>query len=67
MPPESLRGVMQARCACYELPADAAIQRSKKIALQCLLADTNTVSIPRARACLDEMFETQAEFLQTYT
>ena len=27
------------------------------------MTDANTVSIPRARACIDEMFEVQAEFL----
>jgi len=61
--PESVVGLVQARCAFFELLADAALQKSKAIALQCLMTDANTVSIPRARACIDEMFEVQAEFL----
>lgn len=61
--PDSLVGLVQARCAFFELLADAAIHRSKHIALQCLMADTNTVSIPKAKACLEEMFKAQAEFL----
>ena len=61
--PQSVLGLVQARCAFFELLADAAIQKSKAITLQCLMADMNTTSIPRARECVDEMFETQAEYL----
>ncbi|KPJ54755.1 MAG: hypothetical protein AMS16_04515 [Planctomycetes bacterium DG_58] len=64
--PRSVVGLVQARCAYYELLADAAVQKSKPLALQCLLADTNTTSFVRARACVDEMFEVQAEFLHGY-
>lgn len=64
--PDSVVGIVQARCAYYELLADAAIQRSKHLALQCLMNDNLTVSIPRAKACLQEMFEAQAQFLPGY-
>jgi len=64
--PASVLGFVRSRSAFFELLADAAIQRSKKIALQCLLNDTNTLSIVHARACIDEMFEVQAEFLPGY-
>jgi alpha-galactosidase len=64
--PDSVVGLVQARCAYYELLADAALQKSKRIALQCLMVDTLTTSIPRARACIDEMFQVQAEFLPGY-
>jgi len=64
--PSSIVGLVQARLAFYELLADAAIERSKHIALQCLMADTNTTSIPRAKACIEEMFRVQAEFLPGY-
>ena len=61
--PASVVGLVQARCAFFELLADAALQRSKAVTLQCLMSDMNTTSIPRARACIDELFEAQAEFL----
>jgi alpha-galactosidase/6-phospho-beta-glucosidase family protein len=64
--PDSVVGLVQARCAYYELLADAAIHKSRKVALQCMMADCITDSIPRARACLDEMFQVQAEFLTGY-
>jgi alpha-galactosidase/6-phospho-beta-glucosidase family protein len=55
-----------ARCAYYELLADAALRRSRHAALQCLVSDPLTLSIGHARACVDEMFAAQAEFLQGY-
>lgn len=61
--PASVVGYVRARCAFFELLADAAIYRSKKIALQCLLNDINTHSIVHARECIDEMFEVQGQFL----
>ncbi|MDH7570328.1 MAG: hypothetical protein QHJ73_12175, partial [Armatimonadota bacterium] len=61
--PQSVVGLVQARCAFFELLADAAIHRSRELALQCLLADTNTTSLQAARACVEEMFAAQAEFL----
>ena len=61
--PDSVVGLVQARCAYYELLAEAAIRKSRRIALHCLLADPLTTSIPHARACVDEMFAVQAEFL----
>jgi len=61
--PESVVGFVRSRTSFFELLADAAIQRSKKIALQCLLNDTNTLSIVHARECIEEMFEVQKEFL----
>lgn len=64
--PTSVLGLVQARLAFFELLADAAIHKSKAISLQCLLADTSTTSIVRARACLDEMFAAQAEYLPGY-
>ncbi|MFB3891654.1 MAG: hypothetical protein ACE15C_06475 [Phycisphaerae bacterium] len=64
--PDSVVGIVQARCAYYELLADAAIHRSKHLALQCLMNDNLTTSIPRAKACLEEMFEVQKEFLPGY-
>ncbi|KPK80366.1 MAG: hypothetical protein AMJ81_12180 [Phycisphaerae bacterium SM23_33] len=64
--PDSVVGLVQARCAYYELLADAALHKSRKVALQCLMADALTNSIPRARACMDEMFQVQAEFLPGY-
>jgi alpha-galactosidase len=64
--PDSVVGLVQARCAYYEMLAEAALQKSRKVALQCMLADTLTTSIPRAKACLEEMFEVQAEFLPGY-
>jgi alpha-galactosidase/6-phospho-beta-glucosidase family protein len=64
--PASVVGLVQARVAFFELLADAALAKSKALALQCLLADTNTTSLLRARACIDEMFDTQAEFLPGY-
>lgn len=64
--PASLAGLVQARVAFFELLADAAIEKSRHIALQCLMADTNTTSITRAKACLDEMFSAQREFLPGY-
>jgi len=64
--PEGVVGLVQARCAYYELLADAALRRSRKLALRCLMADPLTTSIPRARACIDEMFAAQAEFLPGY-
>lgn len=64
--PKSVVGFVCARTAFFELLADAAIHRSRKIALQCLLNDINTHSIVHARACIDEMFEVQKEFLPGY-
>ena len=64
--PDSVVGLMQSRCAYNELLAEAAVRESKHIALQCLVADTLTTSITKARACVDEMFAAQAEFLQGY-
>jgi len=64
--PESFVGLVAARCAYNELLAQAAVEKSKHVALQCLVADPLTNSIPRARACLEEMFEVQAEFLPGY-
>ena len=64
--PDCVVGLVQARCAYYELLADAAINKSRHIALQCLAADPLTWSLPKARACIDEMFEVQAEFLPGY-
>jgi len=64
--PDSLVGLVQARVAFAELLAQAAIEKSGHVALQCLLADTNTTSLSRARACVNEMFRTQAEFLPGY-
>lgn len=64
--PESIVGYVQARVAFFELLADAALAKSKQVALQCLMADTSTTSIARARACLAEMFEVQGEFLPGY-
>ena len=61
--PESVVGFVRSRTAFFELLADAAIHRSKKIALQCLLNDSNTLSIVHARECVEEMFEVQKEFL----
>jgi len=61
--PQSIVGFNQSRCAFFELLADAAIHKSRKIALQCLLADGNTTSFVNAKACIDEMFEVQAAFL----
>jgi alpha-galactosidase/6-phospho-beta-glucosidase family protein len=65
--PDSVVGLVQARCAYYELLAEAAIRRSRRIALECLLADPLTNSIPHARACVEEMFAVQAEFLPGFT
>ncbi|OPX24037.1 MAG: hypothetical protein B1H04_02955 [Planctomycetales bacterium 4484_123] len=64
--PQSVVGLVQARCAYYELLAAAAVERSKRLALQCLMADPLTTSIPKAKACLEEMFQAQAEFLPGY-
>ena len=64
--PDSVVGLVQARCAFYELLADAGIHRSKHIALQCLMNDNLTTSLPRAKACLEEMFEVQAQWLPGY-
>ena len=64
--PDSVVGYVQARTAFFELMATAAIQKSRRVALQCLLNDINTHSIVRARACVDEMFEAQREFLPGY-
>ncbi len=64
--PDSVVGLVQARCAFYELLADAALERSRHIALQCLAADPLTFSLPKARACIEEMFQVQAEFLPGY-
>lgn len=61
--PASVVGYVSGRSAFFELLADAAIGRSKKIALQCLLNDITTHSIVDARNCVDEMFEAQAQFL----
>ena len=65
--PDSVVGLVQARCAYYELLAEAAIRRSRRIALECLLADPLTNSIPHARACVEEMFAVQAESLPGFT
>ncbi len=64
--PDSVVGLVQARCAFYELLADAALNKSRHVALQCLAADPLTFSLPKARACIEEMFEVQAEFLPGY-
>jgi len=64
--PKSVVGFVGARSAFFELLADAAIHKSKKIALQCLLNDINTLSIVHARECIEEMFEVQKEFLPGY-
>jgi alpha-galactosidase len=64
--PDSVVGLVAARCAYYELLADAALRRSRHAALQCLVSDPLTLSIMHARACVDEMFAAQAEFLQGY-
>lgn len=61
--PASVVGYVQARTSFFELMAEAAIRRSKRIALQCLLNDINTHSIVNARACVDEMFEAQRQHL----
>ena len=39
----------------------------ERIARECLLADPLTNSIPHAKACVEEMFAVQAEFLTGYT
>ncbi|HET6430551.1 MAG TPA: hypothetical protein VFJ30_19235 [Phycisphaerae bacterium] len=64
--PESFVGLVAARCAYNELLARAAVEKSKHVALQCLVADPLTNSIPRAKACLQEMFQVQAEYLKGY-
>ncbi|MHC4716538.1 MAG: family 4 glycosyl hydrolase, partial [Planctomycetota bacterium] len=64
--PEAMAGLVAARCAYNELLAEAAVRKSRHVALQCLTADPLTNSIPRAKACLEEMFEVQAEFLPGY-
>jgi alpha-galactosidase len=64
--PESVVGFVRSRLAFFELLADAAIQRSKKIALQALVNDTNTTSIVNARACIEEMFKEQAAYLKGF-
>ena len=64
--PDSVVGLVAARCAYNDLLAEAAIRRSKHIALQCLAADPLTFSLPKARACLEEMFAAQAAFLPGY-
>ena len=64
--PQSMVGFVQQRVAYFELLADAALAKSKHIALQCLMNDCNTTSFVRARACLDEMFEVQKKFLKGY-
>ena len=61
--PQSIVGFNQSRSAFFELLADAAIQKSRRIALQCLLADTNTTSFVNAKAGIAEMFEVQSEYL----
>lgn len=61
--PTPIVGFMQARWAYCELVADSAIQRSRRVALQALMADVNTTSIPRARKCFDAMFRAQKEYL----
>ena len=61
--PDSVAGLMAARCAYYELLADAALQRSRRVALHCLMSDPLTASIPQAQACVEEMFAAQTEFL----
>jgi alpha-galactosidase len=64
--PESVAGMVNARCAYYGLLADAAIHRSKQLALQCLLNDVSTSSLARAKKCVDEMFEKQAQWLPDF-
>lgn len=64
--PQSVVGLVQARIAYNELLAEAALQKSRHLALQCLVADPLTWSLPKARACIDEMFQVQAEFLPGY-
>jgi alpha-galactosidase len=65
--PQSLVGIVAARCGYYELLADAAIHRSRHLALQCLLNDCLTTSLPRAKACVDAMFAAQAQWLEDYS
>ena len=64
--PASIVGLMQARWAYHELLADAAIKRSKHLAVQCLCADPLTTSLKHARECVEEMFDVQAEYLPGY-
>jgi len=64
--PQSIAGLVNARVAFAELLAEAAIQKSKHIALQCVMADTNTASLANARKCVAEMFKVQAQFLPGY-
>ncbi len=64
--PTAVAGFMQARWAYCELVADAAIQRSKHVALQALMADVNTTSISRAKKCFDAMLRAQKEYLSEY-
>ena len=61
--PHSIEGLVNARVVFSDLLAEAAIQKSKHIALQCLMADTNTTSLANAKRCLAEMFRVQKQFL----
>ena len=64
--PEAVAGLVAARCVYNDLLAKAAVTKSRHVALQCLMADPLTTSIPKARACVEEMFAAQAEFLPGY-
>jgi len=64
--PASVAGLMQARWGYYDLLAEAALKKSRRLAYQCLLADPLTTSIRRARQCVDEMFAAQATLLDGY-
>jgi alpha-galactosidase len=64
--PQSIVGLVNARVVFADLLAEAALRKSRHVALQCLMADTNTTSLSNAKKCLDEMFRVQKEFLPGY-
>lgn len=61
--PRGILGLLANQAAVHDLTAEAVLQRSRKLALQALLADPGMDSLRAARATLEAMLEAQADYL----
>jgi len=61
--PRPLLGKLQCVLDEHELAVEAAVTFDRKILLQAFLASMITVSIPDAEACMNELLETEREYL----
>ena len=61
--PKGIAGLLNHEAAVQDVLVDAAIQGSKKLALQALLVDSNMASFKKAEQLLDKMIKTQKKYL----